>query len=64
MIKEQDYLSSFPSPFIHIINHLASQLVFVDLLLYMVVAQTVKNLPVIQEILVQSLGKEDPWRRE
>ena len=48
VIKEQDYLSSFPSPFIHIINHLASQLVFVDLLLYMVVAQMVKNLPVIE----------------
>ena len=64
VIKEQDYLCSLPSPFIHIINHLASQLVFVDLLLYMVVSQTVKNLPVIQKILIQSLGKEDPWRRE
>ena len=30
----------------------------------MMVAQTVKNLPVIQENLVQFLGKEDPWRRE
>ena len=32
-------------------------------------AQTVKNLPVMQEIWVQSLGQEDPlekipWRRE
>ena len=61
--KEQNYLCSFPSPFIHIINHLASQLVFVDLLLYIVVAQTVKNMPVMQEILVQSLGKEDPLEK-
>ena len=28
------------------------------------VAQTVKNLPVVQEIQVRSLGREDPWRRE
>ena len=28
------------------------------------VAQLVKNLPVIQETWVQSLGWEDPWRRE
>ena len=29
-----------------------------------VVAQTVKNLPAMQETGVQSLGLEDPWRRE
>ena len=28
------------------------------------VAQTVKNLPVIPDIRVQSLGQEDPWRKE
>ena len=27
------------------------------------VAQLVKNLPVMQETSVQSLGQEDPWRR-
>ena len=27
-------------------------------------AQMVKNLPTMQEIQVQSLGWEDPWRRE
>ena len=27
-------------------------------------AQTLKNLPAMQETLVQSLGQEDPWRRE
>ena len=27
-------------------------------------AQTVKNLPAMQETWVQSLGQEDPWRRE
>ena len=27
-------------------------------------AQRVKNLPVIQEMQVQSLGWEDPWRRK
>ena len=27
------------------------------------VAQTVKNLPVIQETLVQSLGREDPMQK-
>ena len=29
-----------------------------------VVAQLVKNLPAMQETWVQSLGWEDPWRRE
>ena len=28
------------------------------------VAQMVKNLPAMQETLVQSLGSEDPWRRK
>ena len=28
------------------------------------VAQTVKNLPAVQETRFQSLGWEDPWRRE
>ena len=28
------------------------------------VAQTVKRLPTMQEIWVQSLGQEDPWRRK
>ena len=28
------------------------------------VAQMVKNLPAVREIWVQSLGQEDPWRRE
>ena len=28
------------------------------------VAQMVKNLPAVQETWVQSLGWEDPWRRE
>ena len=28
------------------------------------VAQMVKNLPAMQETWVQSLGREDPWRRE
>ena len=28
------------------------------------VAQRVKNLPVMQETQVQSLGQKDPWRRE
>ena len=28
-----------------------------------VVAQTVKNLPVVQETLVQSLGQEDPLEK-
>ena len=28
------------------------------------VAQLVKNLPAMQEIWVQSLGQEDPWRRK
>ena len=28
------------------------------------VAQLVKNLPAMQETWVQSLGREDPWRRE
>ena len=28
------------------------------------VVQTVKNLPAMQETLVQPLGQEDPWRRE
>ena len=28
------------------------------------VAQTVKNLPAMQETWVRSLGREDPWRRE
>ena len=28
------------------------------------VAQTVKNLPAMQETWVPSLGQEDPWRRE
>ena len=28
------------------------------------VAQVVKNLPAMQETQVQSLGPEDPWRRE
>ena len=28
------------------------------------VAQTVKNLPVIPDTRVQSLGQEDPWRKE
>ena len=28
------------------------------------VAQTVKNLPAMQETWVQSLGREDPWRGE
>ena len=28
------------------------------------VAQMVKNLPAMQETWVQSLGQEDPWRRE
>ena len=28
------------------------------------VAQRVKNLPAMQEMWVQSLGQEDPWRRE
>ena len=27
-------------------------------------AQTVKNLPAMQETQVQSLGWEDPWRRK
>ena len=27
-------------------------------------AQMVKNLPAVREIWVQSLGQEDPWRRE
>ena len=27
------------------------------------VAQLVKNLPAMQETWVQSLGREDPWRR-
>ena len=27
-------------------------------------AQMVKNLPAMQETRVQSLGQEDPWRRE
>ena len=27
-------------------------------------AQTVKNLPAMQETQVRSLGQEDPWRRE
>ena len=27
-------------------------------------AQTVKNLPAMQETRVRSLGREDPWRRE
>ena len=31
---------------------------------YDLVAQTVKNLPAMQETLVQSQGQEDPWRRE
>ena len=26
--------------------------------------QTVKNLPAMQETWVESLGREDPWRRE
>ena len=28
------------------------------------VAQTVKHLPTMWETWVQSLGQEDPWRRE
>ena len=28
------------------------------------VAQLVKNLPAVQETLVQFLGQEDPWRRD
>ena len=28
------------------------------------VAQLLKNLPEMQETWVQSLGREDPWRRE
>ena len=28
------------------------------------VAQMIKNLPVMQETWVQFLGQEDPWRRE
>ena len=28
------------------------------------IAQMVKNLPVMQKTQVQSLGQEDPWRRE
>ena len=28
------------------------------------VAQMVKNLPAMQETQVQSVGQEDPWRRE
>ena len=28
------------------------------------VGQTVKNLPAMQEIQIQSLNQEDPWRRE
>ena len=32
--------------------------------LWRIVAQLVKNLPAIQETLVQFLGQEDPWRRE
>ena len=28
------------------------------------VAQTVKNLPAMQETPIQSLGEEDPWRRK
>ena len=28
------------------------------------IAQRVKNLPAIQETRVQSLGREDPWRRK
>ena len=31
---------------------------------YDLVAQTVKNLPAMQETLVQSQCREDPWRRE
>ena len=27
-------------------------------------AQMVKNLPAVQETMVQSQGREDPWRRE
>ena len=28
------------------------------------IAQSVKNLPAMQKTLVQSQGREDPWRRE
>ena len=28
------------------------------------VAQTVKNLPAMQETQIRSLGQEDPWRRD
>ena len=31
---------------------------------YLSLVQTVKNLPAMQETQVQSLGQEDPWRRE
>ena len=32
--------------------------------LMLLVAQLVKNLTAMQETWVQSLGREDPWRRE
>ena len=31
---------------------------------YPLVAQRVENLPAMQETQVQSLGRDDPWRRE
>ena len=38
--------------------------IFKIIYLFILVVQTVKNLPAMQETKVQSLGWEDPWRRE
>ena len=37
---------------------------FPELRLVLLVVQMVKNLPAMQETLVQSLGREDPLRKE
>ena len=47
-------------------NHLDNQATFNYLLIYgaSLVAQTVKNLPAMQETLVRSLSQEDPLEEE
>ena len=37
---------------------------FLGLSMAFLVAHMVKNLPAMQETQVQSLGQEDPWRKE
>ena len=48
----------------NVCNHVAMDILSVCCISSTVVTQLVKNLPAVQETLVQSLGQEDPLEKE